>query len=117
MLGVPIIGPVLTGLGLGLVWGSPDLRESRILLWKQQAAVAVTLSHNNPVLISNHKNTVQTDRFRVVAHSVQPHETCPRSHRNSVRVGTMNQGVTRSTPDTKTRESGPNRRKTTGNRS
>ena len=24
--------------------------------------------HNNAVLISNHKNTVQTDRFRVVAH-------------------------------------------------
>ena len=71
MLGVPIIGPVLTGLGLGLVWGSPDLRGSRILLWKQQAAVAVTLSHNNPVLISNHKNTIQTDRFRVVAHRLR----------------------------------------------
>ena len=93
------------------------LQENKRVLKKQLVAVILTEDHNNSVLISNHKNTVQTDRFRVVAHSVQPHETCPRSHRNSVRVGTMNQGVTRSTPDTKTRESGPNRRKTTGNRS
>ena len=36
----------------------------------------MTEIHNNSVLISNHKNTVQTDRFRVVAHArtVNPEE-------------------------------------------
>ena len=41
----------------------------RTVLQKQRVAVVVTGIHNNAVLISNHKNTVQMDRFRVVAHA------------------------------------------------
>jgi len=48
---------------------------------------------------------------------VQPHEICPLSHRNSVRIRTINQGLRRMVADTNPREYCPNRRKTTGNRS
>ena len=53
-------------------------------------------------------------RAPYMAFHVQPHGICPRSRRNPVRIGTMNQGLTRSAPDTKPRESCPNRRKATG---